>query len=53
MDADAVKKTREHYNSHANVYVSRDQVNTCLSIHVANFLGCCASVHSKQSLCFT
>ena len=29
MDSEAVKKTREHYNSHANVQIDREQVMGC------------------------
>jgi hypothetical protein len=41
MDADAVRKTREHYNSHANVYSDRDQVQT-----VANSVISWTTVHT-------
>ena len=29
MDAEALKKTREHYNSHANLHEDREQACTC------------------------
>ena len=38
MDADAVRKTREHYNSHANVFVDRDQVQ----LFTLAIMGCAA-----------
>ena len=43
MDADAVRKTREHYNSHANVYTDRDQVHL-LATSVINL----ASSHASN-----
>lgn len=40
MDVDAVRKTREHYNSHANNFADRSQVrlSAMLIINFSNLL---------------